>query len=488
MYHGLIFGINGEIGNGRSLGPHRMATYLREQGWDIEVCEYVFFWQLDELKEFARSRITSNTKFIGFGQIFPVWNDTLEEFFVWIKQQYPTVRIIGGSQQIGIYTSNTIDYYVQGYGELAMVELLRYIVGNGPRPRFVIAPGSRKLISALEQYPAYPMQSLMVRYEDRDFIQPHEFLGIEVARGCRFECAFCNYPILGVKDDYSRSAEDFYLQIMDAYDRFGVENYFIADETFNDRREKITKFADVVQQLPFQPWFNAYIRADLLVSRPEDQEELTRMNVMGQYYGIETFNHASGKAVGKGMDPERLQQGLLDAKQYFQTHGTGLYRGTISLIVGLPHETFDSMRHSVEWLKNHWQGEGWMLSPVMIQQPSEILKPSLIDLDLAKYHYREMPAGTEVKKFLSEDYIAVEKQADKALIMWETDHMNIKTAGVFTQWWEKYSRRFDFRENGFTLCGMTQTPMTLQQRMQVKKGQFPWQTSVQWYIDKKLSV
>ena len=102
----------------------------------------------------------------------------------------------------------------------------------------------RPLLSANDQYSAFPMKSLNVIYEDRDYIQPYEWLGIEFARGCKFSCDFCNFPVLGVKGDYSRDADDFGIQIKDAYDRFGVTNYLVADETFNDRTEKIAKFAD----------------------------------------------------------------------------------------------------------------------------------------------------------------------------------------------------------------------------------------------------
>ena len=71
------------------------------------------------------------------------------------------------------------------------------------------------------------------------------------------------------------------------------------------RVEKITKFADVVEKLDFVPWFSAYIRADLLIARPRDREELLRMNLTGHYYGIETFNRESGKIIGKGYDTEK---------------------------------------------------------------------------------------------------------------------------------------------------------------------------------------
>ena len=63
----------------------------------------------------------------------------------------------------------------------------------------------------------------------------------------------------------------------------------IADETFNDRLDKIRKFADVVESLNFQPWFSAFIRGDLLISQRNTWNELVRMNVMGHSMGLETL-------------------------------------------------------------------------------------------------------------------------------------------------------------------------------------------------------
>ena len=53
------------------------------------------------------------------------------------------------------------------------------------------------------------MKSLRIKYEDRDDLQPWEWLTIECARGCIFQCPYCNFPILGVREDHTRSANDF---------------------------------------------------------------------------------------------------------------------------------------------------------------------------------------------------------------------------------------------------------------------------------------
>lgn len=388
MNHGLIFSITQNPFLSRSVGAHRIAHYLRELDWDIEVVDWANWWQLDQLKEFFRSRYSQQTVFVGFSHLFSMWTPMMEEFCHWIKQEYPHIRTISGSAVNPMFESQQIDYYIQGFGEYAIVELLKYIQGNGKSPIFnLAAPRGKKIISAIHNYPAFPMKSLMVRYEDRDFIEPHEWLTIETSRGCVFSCAFCNFPVLGVKEDYSRDADDFQLQLQDAYDRFGVTSYIIADETFNDRSDKILKFANVVENLNFPTWFSGYIRADLLISRKEDREHLSRMNFLGHYYGIESFNDKSARAVGKGMDSQRLQEGLIDIKNYFESTGSRRYRGSMGLIAGLPYETQESLDKTFAWLKTHWQGHSFSMHPLLIPTKNSINNDSKISADLQKYGY-----------------------------------------------------------------------------------------------------
>ena len=382
--------------NSRLCGGHRIAHYLRSNhDWDIEVVDFGWIWTEEQLKKFIDSRSGPDLKWIGIGMMFVNWIEKWTTLFEYIKKKNPDIMTVFGSGAAPNFVCQHIDYYVYGFGEHAIVSLLKYQFSNGPRPRFSLADRhNRKLIDSNNQHPAYPMKSLDIRYEDRDFLTPVDSLTVEFSRGCKFTCAFCNFPVLGVKGDYSRDADDFRSQLVDAYDRFGVTRYHVADETFNDRTEKITKFADVVEKLDFVPWFSAYIRADLLIARPRDREELLRMNLTGHYYGIETFNRESGKIIGKGYDTEKLKQGLLDVKQYFLQHG--LYRGVISLINGLPGENIESMKSSIQWLKDHWIGQSAQIFALDLAE-GDLVKKSKMAADYQKYGYKKIDTAKKSK-------------------------------------------------------------------------------------------
>lgn len=445
MYTGIIINYGTNLYTGRTLGPYLIATYLRQHGWDIEVVDYGQFWKLEQLKELARSRIRPTTKFIGFSYQYIVWDNTLEHFCQWLKETYPNIVLIGGSAATPDYQTPLIDYYIQGYGEYAILELLRYLFSNGKSVKFSLTPsGAKRLIPANDFYPAAPKKSLLAEYQRRDFIEEDDWLAIETSRGCVFSCDFCNSPMLGVKDDYTRDANDFKLELRRNYDDFGVKNYTVVDETFNDRTDKITKYADVVQQLNFEPAFIGFIRADLLVSRPKDREELLRMNFVGHYHGIESFNRASGRSVGKGMDPEKLKEGILEVKKYFENNGRNLYRGCISLIMGLPDETIETAETTRQWLINNWQNQffhAWSL---------EITDDSAMGRDFQKYGYSVMsPEDIGEKSFdvypwnQNPQRSEYQRLAAKS-ILWKNKDMDIFDAVLLAIKFQKLKTQYNF--------------------------------------------
>ena len=445
--HALLFNLGARYRvEGRTPGCYRIATEMRSEGWDIEVIDFFYFWTLDELKTLAQSRINSDTKFIGFSQIFTEWPDHAEQFCEWLKATYPNLVIIFGSSVYQDLKSKYIDYYVKGYAENSVKALLKYLFSNGPRPVILINDGNRVINSELS-YMAAPYKDPAIIYEDRDYIQPTEWLGIEFSRGCKFACKFCDFPILGVKGDYTRDVSSTENQLRDAYERFGTTRYVVTDETFNDSTKKITKFANVVQSLPFTPLFTGFIRPDLLVSRQADREELLRMNFLGHFYGVESFYPKTAKVIGKGMDPVRLKQGLIDVKKYFKSNGTGHYRSTLSLIAGLPYETVDSLQETEKWIVDNWTGEHVLYFPLEIHEETEINNNSHLALNYGDYNYRKMTTSVELyekEEWYSSYRVGVESR--QSYILWENDNLNF---------FDVLKRTIDFRKENMQKFSMS---------------------------------
>lgn len=393
----------------RTSGGHKIASYLRRNGMDVEMVDFVYAWTFEELKDLWKSRYNSNTLFLGISIVFGFRFRNFWLFIEWVRENYPHVNIIGGSQSLDKVIPFKLDWYIYGYGERAMLELITNLKDDTTsKIKYYTFPGGKKVINAQKDYPAFgpSMRDLSVSYEDRDFIQPQELLDLEFSRGCIFRCAFCTYPILGVRNDHSRDEKNLDTELRENYDRFGTTRYTVTDETTNDYSEKLERYAGVTKKLPFKVNMGGYIRGDLLASRKKDWPLFIDLGYMNMFFGIESMHHPSAKAIHKGMDSGKLQEGLLQFKEYaYKNHG--FFNGMISLIAGLPHETFKTQDKTVEWLLRNWSDQISHLYPLhmsKVEVPKEyeyLREPfdasSKIEKDPAAYGY-EILTSEDLKK------------------------------------------------------------------------------------------
>jgi Radical SAM superfamily len=356
MNHALFFSLTGKRWE-RILWTHRVATFLRMNDWDAEVVDFTAFWSLEELKELVRSRTSVKTVMFCFGTAFlNPWSPYLNEFIKWLKTSYPTIPVVVGGNNALTTPAEGVDCWIDSYGENAVLALCRHLIGTLNEP-LITDPaffGHKKVIRGLHHYPSAPLDSYLVDYEARDFMMPWECPQIETARGCMFSCSYCNFPIIGQAKDVSVSKEEFKRQMQTGFEKWGIVNWRVMDETFNDRPEKLQKYADAVDELGYHPWICGFARGDLVVKHREHWDTYIRLGFLGHSMGIETFNKEAGKLVRKGMDPDKLQQGLLDFQTYTDIHAPKRYRANIQMICGIPGETKESWNESLQWLNTYW--------------------------------------------------------------------------------------------------------------------------------------
>src|SRR5210317_1681732 len=58
----------------RSAGSHRIATVLREEGYDVEVLDFWPAWSRLQLIQFFQTRVREDTLAIGISMMFPFGN------------------------------------------------------------------------------------------------------------------------------------------------------------------------------------------------------------------------------------------------------------------------------------------------------------------------------------------------------------------------------------------------------------------------------
>lgn len=381
----------------RAHGAHKIASFLREYGADIEVIDYAFAWHLEEWKDLWKSRYNSKTLFLCISTAFRQSSLFLWQFVDWIKENYSHITIIGGTQSIDKLLPFKIDWYCFGYGEYAMLELVKNLRDGTTSKMKYYEVGDRKIINAQVDYPAFPKRSMKISYEDRDYIESWEVLPMEWSRGCIFQCAFCTYPILGVKDDHSRDENDLYDELIENYERWGTKHYALSDETVNDYHKKLERYASIIKKLPFKPRFGGYARGDIVAATKKHWDTYIELGFTNHFYGIESLHHPSAKAVGKGMDSGRLKDGLIEFKEYIMKNHD-FYAGHISLIAGLPHETLKTLDEGNDWIKKNWNDNFTAIGilsinlPVYVGKYAELAKKlaniSLIEKDPERYGYK----------------------------------------------------------------------------------------------------
>ena len=180
MNHALIFSAQNTY-VARNLGAHRIANHLRDEDWDVEVIDYAGIIPYNYLLEITKSRITTNTVFVAFSDTWGTWHakehvvQGFHDIIDWIKTNFPRVKIIVGSQKVN---SSPIKahYYINGYGENAIMALVKHLLGTGTEKLKYTLYRDGKLIHGSD-YPSIYMKKLFVKYEDRDFIHHNDQLG-----------------------------------------------------------------------------------------------------------------------------------------------------------------------------------------------------------------------------------------------------------------------------------------------------------------------
>jgi radical SAM superfamily enzyme YgiQ (UPF0313 family) len=449
MYNVVLFtDVTDNITITPAIGAYKCAHALRKSGYSCLVVGHLSEYTLDELKELLTVAVSDDTVLIGFSRtffknteviikpdeptppypaiphsdMFPQGKVFENEMFNYIHSIGKNVKIIAGGNILSSknISNKNVDYICLGYGESAIVHIADHLTKG------TILLDSTKNIHGKTvidgaKIPGYEFSQDDMVWEDTDVVN-HKTLPVEIGRGCIFRCKFCSYPMNGKANlDYVKSSDNLYKELLDNYTKFGVENYLVIDDTFNDHPVKLQSVYDAVKRLPFQPKFWAYIRLDLLCTRPETIDLLYDIGLRGFYFGIETLNSETGRIIGKGYD--RAKQ--ISTIKYIKDK----YGDTVSLhgsfIVGLPKESLEQVNKTFDQILNgQIMLDSWNVQGLRISKLHRTTFPSELDLNYTQYGY--VDAGTP---------------EDQTAINWENEHMNSTIADVTANEFAQKSRR-----------------------------------------------
>lgn len=401
----LIFNDSPTIPN-RTVGAYRIATALRRSGVEVEVVDYLSFWDYDKLLKYIDS--IPKIDWIGFSTKFPPpkkrtftyllnhqpdedniylgiltkMKESVEKSFIEHIKSKNIKIVVGGPNADLIHNYIEVDIICVGYSDIGVVAVHNHIASEFPLifKQF----NNTKIVDCDINYPVNDLSNLDTEYHYTDFIQGEEVFPIEIGRGCIFHCAFCEFGHLGKKPGtYIRPKESIKKDILDRYTKYGTTKFLFVDDTFNDSVDKMHIIREIREELGIDFEFWSYCRLDLLAAKPEMVDLIPQIGWTSFTCGVETFNRASGKAVGKGADPEKLKQFLIYLRQRFPD-----LKIQINIIIGLPHDTEESARETVQWFLDHPEITHLVkISLLVIRNPEERKYTSKMSLNPDKYGY-----------------------------------------------------------------------------------------------------
>lgn len=347
----------------RSIGAYRIATALRAHGVEVEVVDFISHWPWDLLVNYLVSR--EPVEWVGFsskfsfypnepappkGRITQLTRERETRLLKYYKDKGIPI-VVGGPQADTQrpWLVGQVDWIVKGYADTAVIALHDHLVEKSNPVISWRFEDSINVIDADRDYGNWDLAKLETTFDATDFVSQNEMFPIEIARGCKFKCAFCNFSHTGkAPGTYIRTMESIGRDISDRWNKYGGRNFFFLDDTFNDSIEKMQGLADLRKQLGM-PWeFWAYCRLDLLRTQPEQQALVEPLGWRSMTWGIETFNRASGSAVGKGADPDRLKEFIQQARDRWPNNQVMAH-----IIVGLPNDTEEEIKETADWFINN---------------------------------------------------------------------------------------------------------------------------------------
>jgi hypothetical protein len=422
--------------NGRALGPYRIRTVAQKAGYVTSIIDYPWVLTSEENEQILNYVIGSNTLAIGISytweaspSILAQERGTLHIISEYLKQKAPHVKVIIGCANVSrleLSVAKLADWVIGGFAEISLPILLDHLAGklvSIQYKRKKIGESVINIISSNVDYVVEDMTIIETIFEPQDLFELHQPLTIETCRGCVFSCAYCSYQFTGKKDyQYIRPVENLADEFRRNYDMFGTTRYAIADDTFNDSMEKITRIKRAVDlaKLPnFE--FACYIRPELLVLKPEMIPALIDLGIRAAHFGLESYNDKSRRVIGRSSSIEKVIDAIRELKSKSKQR-----IGTLgSFIVGLPYDTQDQLEgynHHLQSSDNDYL-DSWAFGAL-------ILHNQLIGQQIKFKHIPgEDRGGSAMEKFPEKYGYTVLNNGDSIFAKWKNNHMTSHDAG-----------------------------------------------------------
>lgn len=272
---------------------------------------------------------------VGFGTY--VWNDAEVQSLIRLVKGRG-VRIVLGGPQISYMARGQLestypeaDYFVRGQGEMAMVALAR---GELPDDCGIHVAGTPdQSHKADHDLLALPSPYLL------GTVEPQASIRWETQRGCPFKCAFCQHREPGDRLTHQWFDAQRLERELALFAAAEVERISVLDPIFHAKPARAVEVLNSIKAAGVKAQLSLQCRFETCT--PEFLDALDGLDVTLEF-GLQTTVEAEYRAIDRPNHMESVRNRIQE-----------LHRRQIefevSLIYGLPKQTLDSFRSSVDW-------------------------------------------------------------------------------------------------------------------------------------------
>jgi hypothetical protein len=455
MYDAIFF--TDETNNIASIPPigaYKCANTLRKNKYKCLVVNHFSSYTISELKSLLKIAVGPTTKVIGFSTTFfksveiikedgkptpeypelkpdtvcPQGKDFENELINLILELNPTIKFLAAGTKVNSnYQNKNIDYVILGYGETSILILMNHLSNGDDLTKHHKNIWGITIID--DRYASgYNFVSDKMQWLEEDVVN-HKTLPLEIARGCIFKCKFCSYPMNGKQNlDFVKCKDSIKQELLYNYNEYGITQYLLVDDTFNDHEDKLNGLRDVIVELPFVPTFWGYHRLDLIATRPNTMQTLYDIGVRAMYFGIESLHPKTAKMIGKGYNTKKQ----IETVHYLRSHYDISLHG--SFIVGLPEESVDSVKNTVKMLlEQELPLHSWQFNPLWLLRPQYAFNITDIEKNFDQYGYSDQGSIGKFMDWKNKHYnFTSAAEQVKDIMQSSHDNDNLHLTGLFS--------------------------------------------------------
>ena len=327
-----------------------LATLLKQENIEFE-CTTIdtLFSNSRKSKELLSSCDTvflSTTLLRDLSEITPI---------IELIKTYPNHLVLGGplTQLLkeNLKYLKGVDIVALGYGEFIIPSLADWIRSDFQELKAPLRGKLEQVSDLTVLYSGHPEGtsldslatpdwSLMEKYHNASF----EMINYESVRGCPYRCSFCNYPYLFNDDNFRYKSAN---KIIDDWQRYetelGPRIINCLDSLFTMPRKRLFELCAEIEKRQLKSSWVCYARAeDMAVD--EVCIAMKKANVLQVQIGLETGSAKILQNMSKHCTLEENIKAIQNCRKYGIT-------SVVSLIVGFPGETEETLRETYELMK-----------------------------------------------------------------------------------------------------------------------------------------